>query len=187
MTSIISDDFRIELARRVANTLGLGVYVFGAATGLPYPRFLGLRSAAERALWRSDLDDAEALAGELLSLSERYRSDWFYGNAVHHAHIILGRVELQRNHLGPAVRHLHGAGETPGSPQLNSFGPSMVLAKELLELGEREAVLEYFDLCESFWKASASYVTRGRRHPLEEWREQVQAGEIPDFKGNLVY
>ncbi len=186
MASLIPDDLRMKLARRATATVGLGAYVFGAASGLPYPRFLGLRSAAERALWRSDLDDAEALANELLSLSERYSTDWYYGNAVHHAHLILGRAELQRNHLGPAVRHLREAGKTPGSPQLNSFGPNMVLAKELIELGEREVVLEYFELCAKFWKATG-YLDTGRRHPLERWRDQVQAEEMPDFGPNLIY
>jgi len=93
---------------------------------------------------------------ELLTLAARYESDWNHGNAVHHAHNLLGRIELKRNRLGPAIEHLHEAGKTPGSPQLNSFGPNMLLARELLELGEREAVLLYFDLCRAWWAAILS-------------------------------
>ena len=62
----------------------------------------------------------------------------------------------------------------------------MILARDLLALGEDEAVLKYFDLCRQFWRASA-YVTLKGRHPLDEWREKVEAGERPDFGPNLVY
>ena len=186
MTSIFPDDLRVTLACGARVAGGLGAYIFGAVSGRPYLRLIGLRSAAERALWRDDVDDADMLANELLSLAERYRKDWYYGNAVHHAHTILGRVELRRNQLGSAIRHLQEAGKTPGSPQLNSFGPSMVLAKELIELGERDAVLEYFDLCRNFWEAPG-YEAAGRLHPLDEWREQVEAGKKPDFGPNLIY
>jgi len=186
MDSLLSSEFRTTVARMALSSVGVGVYVFGAATGLPYARFLGLRSAAERAYWRKDLDDAETLAKELLSLADRYESDWYHGNAVHHGHNLLGRIELKRNRLGPAIEHLHEAGKTNGSPQLNSFGPNMVLAKELLELGEKEAVLKYFDLCREFWGASAIQAIGGG-HPLDSWREVVEEGEIPDFGPNLFY
>ncbi len=186
MTSLFSRELRTEIARRVLSSVGVGTYTFGAATGLPYARFLGLRSAAERAFWRDDLDDAERLARELLSLADRYVSDWNYGNAIHHGHNLLGRIELKGNRLGPAVEHLLEAGKTRGSPQLNSFGPNMTLAKELLELGETEAVLEFLDLCEAFWKTVAHEVA-GASHPLDRWREAIQAGEIPDFGANLLY
>jgi hypothetical protein len=53
----------------------------------------------------------------------------------------------------------------------------MLLAKELLEKGEPDAVLEYFDLCARFWK-------EGR---LEVWARKVRPGEIPDFGANLDY
>jgi hypothetical protein len=186
MASSLLQELRTTLAQGARNTMGLGAYVFGAATGLPYARLLGLRSAAERALWREDLDDAESLARELLSLAERYRADWYYGNAIHHGHSLLGRVELKRNRLGPAIEHLHEAGKTPGSPQLNSFGPNMVLAQELLELGEKEAVLKYCELCRAFWSAQAS-ITLWGYHPLDGWTKAIEEGDRPDFGPNLVY
>ena len=186
MSGFLSREFRNGVARRVISSVGVGTYVFGAATGMPYARFLGLRSAAERAYWREDLDDAERLARELLSLADRYKSDWNHGNAIHHGQNLLGRIELKKNRLGPAIEHLHKAGKTKGSPQLSSFGPNMTLAKELLEVGETTAVLKYFDLCRGFWKADA-YLPAGARHPLDRWRETVEAGGIPDFGANLLY
>ena len=186
MVPLVSRELREEVTRRVRASLGVGAYVAGAATGQPYLRFLGLRGAAERAFWRGDLDDAEVLARELLALAARYESDWNYGNGVHHAHTLLGRIELKRNHLGPAIEHLHESAKTRASPQLSSFGPSMILARELLELGETESVLHFFDLCREFWQAPGFLAIRGV-HPLEAWRDEVLAGKTPDFGGNLVY
>jgi len=34
----------------------------------------------------------------------------------------------------------------------NSFGPNVSLAKDLLEKGERDTVVEYFEACKKFWK-----------------------------------
>jgi hypothetical protein len=39
----------------------------------------------------------------------------------------------------------------------------MSLAKELLENGQREPVLQYFELCRKFWKSGGSAWTSGRR------------------------
>ena len=64
-----------------------------------------------------------------------------------------------------------------GSPVLGSFGPNTALAKELLEHGERETVLEYFELCSRFWDPEK----------LGVWADLVRAGRIPDFGGNLLY
>lgn len=74
---------------------------------------------------------------------------------------------------------LRAAGETPGSPQLNSFGPNMTLAKDLLERGERDAVLAYFEACRVFWKMGGN--------SLDAWRQDVEAGRIPNFGANLRY
>jgi hypothetical protein len=55
----------------------------------------------------------------------------------------------------------------------------MLLAKELLERGETEVVLEYLAQCEKFWKSP--------RRKLEQWVEDVKADRIPRFGGNLAY
>ena len=96
---------------------------------------------------------------------------------MHHGNLILGRVALIEDDVERAKRHLLEAGRTSGSPSLRSFGPNMHLAQELLQRGEREVVLEYFDLCSKFWP----------RPRLEEWADVVKAGGIPDFGANLNY
>lgn len=156
-----------------------GLYLLGRLTGLRYPRLLGLRAAAERALTRGNHQRAALLAEELLTLAEMYRDDWSYGNAVHHGNLLLGRVALARGDTQLAKTRLRAAGATPGSPQLNSFGPNMALALELLHAGERATVIEYFDLCQQFWELGPS--------TLDLWSQQVASGVEPSFGPHLLY
>jgi hypothetical protein len=79
-----------------------------------------------------------------------------------------------------AKADLLDAGRVSGGWTLTSFGPNMSLAKELLEKGERDAVLQYLDLCRKFW----SY---GAKKSLDPWSEQIRNGQIPDFGANLTY
>lgn len=184
-----SHDVVVRAARLARQGLGIAAYTVGAVTGVPYARLLGLRAAAERALYWGDADDAESLARQLLDLAERYRDDWYYGNAVHHAHTVLGRVELARGNPAGAELALLESGRTPGSPQLNSFGPSMALAEELLEMGRSEAVLEYLELCKAFWcpEDGRGERTDQARRTLGTWIFMIQEGRVPDFGPNLVY
>jgi hypothetical protein len=155
----------------------------GAAAGrlprLHYARFLALRTRASASLRRSRHQAAGTLARELLELAEQYRGDWYYGNAVHHGHLILGRVALAAGDVHSARQELLTAGETPGSPQLNSSGPNMHLALELLRAGDREVVLQYFTLCRRFWQLGLPQ--------LDRWTADVTAGRVPDFGSNLLY
>jgi len=139
-------------------------------------RFSRLVGVAKSTVDAGDLKKARTYATELLTLAGRI-NDWNTGNAVHQGNLVLGRVAVQENNIELACAHLLKAGATKGSPQLDSFGPNMFLAKELLEHGQRASVLAYFDLCAIFWKDKR----------LAEWKQQVQAGATPDFGGNLLY
>jgi hypothetical protein len=57
----------------------------------------------------------------------------------------------------------------------------MSLAKELLEKGERDVVLQYFDLCRRFWSTN---INDGK---LDRWSQDVKAGKMPSFGANLEY
>ena len=95
---------------------------------LPYASKVALRVDA--------IEKAESYAREMLITAETEKDEscnWNYGNAIHDSHNILGRVALRRNDIDAAKKHLIKAGRTKGSPQLDTFGTSMVLAKELLE------------------------------------------------------
>ena len=103
----------------------------------------------------------------------------FRDAAVHECNLIPGRVALRRGDVKRAGEYLRAAAQVEGKGALSSFGPNMMLARELPERGQREAVLEYFELCRKFW----SY-DRGQ---LAQWAEQVRSGGIPEFGANLVY
>jgi len=123
-------------------------------------------------------EKARTYATELLEKAGNSKEEyWNRGNAVHYGHLVSGRIALIDGDLKAAKAHLLRAGQTPGSPNLGSFGPNMTLAKELLEKGERQIVLEYFKLCHTFWKDEK----------LEEWSSVVRAGRVPDFGANLNY
>lgn len=175
----VDEDLPLQFGTLVREVGGFSFWVFGTVVDEDYPKLLGLRGSADLALRLGDVDRSAALARELLTIAERYSSDWDYGNAIHHGHLILGRIALRHGDRAAAAQELFAAGRTPGSPQLNSFGPNMVLAKALLAAGERDVVLQYFDLCSKFWTVD--------RNPLTTWTEQVKAGQVPDFGANLIY
>jgi hypothetical protein len=165
-------------------------------------RYAVLADAAKLAVKGSALDEAQSYAIELLT-SATDPKDWNYGNAIFFGNMVQGQVALRRGDLEAARSRLLSSGNTPGSPQLNSFGPNMSLARDLLagvvevpsmalarraahvprrnvtSREVRETVLEFFDLCRVFWTMG------GDR--LDQWSQQVRAGIVPDFGANLYY
>jgi len=157
-----------------------------------------LADVAKLAVKASALDDAESYAIELLN-SASDPKDWNYGNAIFFGNMVLGQVALRRGNLEDARSLLLSSGSTPGSPQLNSFGPNMSLAKDLLsgvagaDLASgadvprrrvtssdiQQTVLEFFDLCQVFWPTGGDL--------LQQWSQQVRVGVVPDFGANLYY
>jgi len=142
-------------------------------------RFYLLDSLAKAAYEADDLNKAKFYANDLLNLASQYRKDWNYGNAIHHGNLILGRIALKTGDVDNAKKYLIEAGKTPGSPQLNSFGPNMALAKELLENGESDSVLKFLEQCEHFWEM--------KEDRLKKWRSDIQNKVVPDFGANLSY
>ena len=136
-------------------------------------RFYALDDAAMEGFLLGKTDEARKYAEELLALLPKFRDNWNYGNAVQDANLVLGRIAVQEGRLDDAKQFLIKAGKSPGSPQMNSFGPNMSLAKDLLEKGEKDVVLDYFKLCRKFWESHSEQ--------LDKWSEQVKDGSIPDF------
>ena len=142
-------------------------------------RFYALGPAAKRSFAAGAIDTARSNAEELLVLAPKFRGNWNYGNAIHDGNMILGRVAAKSGKVEEAAQFLRAAGRTPGSPQLNTFGPNMSLAKDLLAKGQRTAVLEYFEACKRFWE-----MHDGR---LDQWASQVRSGQEPQFGANLAF
>ncbi len=146
----------------------------------PEKEFYSLTEAAPAAFNSGEYARAKALSVNLLNEAESWKTNWNYGNAIHAANLVLGRVALVQDDIDEARKFLIAAGKTPGSPQLNSFGPDMLFANEMLKSGESKVVLEYFDLCAKFWDKKHSA-------RLDEWRRAVSSNQPPEFGANLRY
>jgi len=123
------------------------------------------------ALDAGDLVKAAAYGGELVSSAT---TGWQSGDSVFDGNQILGLVALRQGSVAEAKQRLATAGATKGSPRLNSFGPTFLLAKALVEKGEREAVISFLEACGKFWK-----MDRGK---LAEWTATVRGGGTPSFQ-----
>ena len=123
-----------------------------------------------------DTDKARTYAETMLA---DIPDDWNRGNRVHYGNLVLGRIALAGGDLHGAGQYLLAAGRTPGSPQLNSFGPDMALAKDLLERGETQTVLRYLELCRDFWEMG--------QDRLKNWIALIEGGRTPDFNRHLRF
>jgi hypothetical protein len=74
-----------------------------------------------------------------------------------------------------------------GPPQLNSFGPDFVLARELLATNEFDTVIEFLDSVGTFWanpeqrtETNAILVATRNRQTLDSWTQQIRDHKIPN-------
>jgi hypothetical protein len=126
---------------------------------------------AQTAWAAGDAAKARQYATELLRSVDTQKASWNHGNIIHHAHTVLGLVDLQEGNVEGAKEHLLDSARHRGSPQLHSFGPSMDLARELLARDERATVIQYLDLCAAFWSDF--------EHRLEPWKAAIREGRTP--------
>ena len=131
---------------------------------------------AKTALKAGDFVKASDYANKMLGLPG---IGWNYGNNIHYGNIVLGHVALAEGDSEKAADYLIKAGKTKGSPQLNSFGPNMTLAKALFEAGEKEAVLTYLEECARFWE-----MDRGR---LKKWTDDIKGDKDPFRKARVRF
>lgn len=134
--------------------------------------FCALPRAAMAAWHLQKFDQANVLAQKALALAPMYLENWNYGNAINIGHSVLGLLALRDGNVSKAVEELYKAGATPGSPQLNSFGPTTQLARALARKGEFEAALKYLEQCRVFWKRGTVW--------LELWESKLKSGEVPN-------
>ncbi len=142
-------------------------------------RFMAATHLIKDCLVAQDWERTSKYAKFLLDSEMSLRGSWNYGNAIHDANVAMGEVALHNGDVKAAAGYLLAAGKTPGSPNLNSFGPNMTLARDLILAGDRKSVLEYFQLCGAFWK-----MDRGR---LTDWSSTVVQGGMPNFGANVLY
>jgi hypothetical protein len=140
-------------------------------------RFSMLPVLAVQALHVGAYDKAKTIATELLAALPQHTSGPESGDAVYNAHMTLGLVALHDNDVPTAKRELLESAGANGSPLLDSFGPNMWLAYELLRKGESGTVLEFLNQCRRFWKDGSPQI--------DEWSDTIRKGSIPVFGGNL--
>ena len=150
----------------------------------PNHRLHLLLNLTPAAMYAGDAGKATAYATELMALGEKLKTfpgfgPGLYGNATHVGNLVLGRLALLGGDVSKAKEHLLAAGRVPGSSTLLSFGPNMLLASELIERGERDAAVEYLDLCAKFWERQDG--------KIEGWKGVIREGGMPNFGANLNY
>lgn len=151
----------------------------------PFEKFELLYKLAPAAYKAGDYAKAESFARTLqVTATELVRESNAYTTslefATHVSNTVLGLVAFENGDLSKAGEHLVASGTLKwGSPSFRSFGPNMLLAKKLLEKGERGVVVEYLDKCANFWE-----LEKGR---LAKWKKTIGDGGVPDFRSNLVF
>lgn len=133
-----------------------------------------LKPIAESAFKSGDLDKAGEYANKMLAAAINNKKD---GNLVYYGNFILGMIAVKKENIDAAGKYLLEAGKSAGSPQLNSFGPDMSLAQELLTRGKREIVQEFLKECFKFWKYGGT---------CEELIKEMENGGTPDLSMNGI-
>jgi beta-lactamase regulating signal transducer with metallopeptidase domain/tetratricopeptide (TPR) repeat protein len=132
-------------------------------------RFYALEAPAKAAFEAGDFATAHQYAQELLQMAPQYPKDWNYGNALYTGNSVLGQIALAQGDIPSAKNYLAAAGDSPGSPQLNSFGPDLTLARQLLEKGEKDAVIAFLGKIAKFWK--------GHEVTIQDWQKAIRQGQ----------
>ncbi|MBV9959086.1 MAG: DUF3858 domain-containing protein, partial [Acidobacteria bacterium] len=132
-----------------------------------------LRHAAETAFDAAQLEKAKSYATELLLEYGHDLTAYSYSDAAHYGNIIQGRIALREGDLAKAKEHLLIAGRTPKLAGRTFFLPDTNLVRELFARKERDAVLEYLQLCEGFYEH--------KRKLFQRWEQMIRKGQTPSF------
>jgi hypothetical protein len=146
-----------------------------------YRRVLALiRNAAARESLAGEMADAAFRMGDFTAATVLAKI-YLTGKdrtAPQRANTILGRVALRLGDVSAARQYLLDSAGPGAEPDVALSGPSMVLAKELLDQGEKETVLRYLQNCLVLWP-------RGE-NVLQFWIADIESGRKPNF-GNLGF
>jgi len=124
-----------------------------------------------------EFEKSRQYATDQLNMVDSRKGQWDYGQLIYDGNVALGRLALHDGDVAKAGDYLLAAGKTPGSPPLDSFGPNMTLAKELLDRGQSGVVLQFLKECSAFWNTK----------DLKNWTAELQEGKTPDFSMNMDY
>ena len=146
----------------------------------------GIRSSGkERVFALLDLPRAAYDAGEyykaekyatlLLDSADQCGNNPFRADAIMEGNTIKGRLLLQHKDLAGAKAALTASISAAGeSGLIRSYGPKTDLAQDLLNAGERDAVIQFLSSCKPFW------ALHGGR--LDLWIAAIRGGGNPELK-----
>lgn len=144
-------------------------------------RFEVLANYVNAANNAEQFEEAESPAKDILHEANSVIPTIDGGYALHEAHTLLGRLALKKGNLALAKEHFRQAGQVPPSPRLRALGPNMSLAKDLLEKGDCNDVLDYLQNISKLWNDDLA------KKSSSEWMSNIVSGQMPDFRGNLFY
>ncbi len=144
-----------------------------------YMQFTKMDEKTYEELLKGNYKEAKNLSLKLLELAENYTNDWNYGNAVHHANTVLGLLSVKEGNIEKAIHHLKMSGDISGSPQLNSHGPCLSLAMELLLISRDSDVIDYLQSVDYFWDCGYKKIPK--------WIATIESGEVPEEWERLKY
>jgi len=128
------------------------------------------------------LDEAAAIAKQVLALATPTPTDGLHSAAAFEANIVLGKAALRDGNKRQAVQYMMAAAASPDSDQLRqsggfgySFSPgamNMNLMRALVDWGERSAVADFLD-------KMAPKIKRTRE--FQQWAADIRKGLNPDL------
>jgi hypothetical protein len=134
-------------------------------------QFHDLRRDLRRTFLDGNYPSAKLLAAQYLALAVKYPCDKGYGDAIFLANSYLGRISFKAGDVTAASNYLLEAGKTPGSQLLDSVGPDLALANQLLNAGQVGTVIRFLQQIRVFWKP-------GQRQ-IDSWTADIEAGKRP--------
>lgn len=135
-----------------------------------------LPTLAKVAIEAEAYDQAELHANRLLEYADKFCCDWNTGNAIHDGNTVSGMVAVKRGDIQTALNSLLESGLAPESPQIATFGPDLMLARELLKHGETTQVIIYLNSIRRIWTKGSGRIDKwiflindGERPVLDKW------------------
>jgi hypothetical protein len=141
-----------------------------------YRRVLELtRNSEARKALAGDMAQTAFKVGNFSGAAQLAKMDLLNSDTalVQRANTLLGRVALRSDDLVSAAGYLLDSARVQTPKYGFTFSPPMVLAKELLEKGKRDVVLQYLENCLTIWP-------RGET-TLQIWIDDIKADRMPNF------
>ncbi len=157
---------RAATAREVLKAYGKEL---SKAREVPY-RIQIIRNMAECAYISDQFAVATTCANELLKLSTKTTAE-AGPYAFYNGKIMLGRIALHAGNIQKAEAYLHEATNPP--VKAKQVAITMSLARELLERGEQQVVLDFLEEIRSQW-SKGDFI-------IDLWIKQIKQGKTPDL------